>query len=131
MAIFGKDVPTPHRMALETRVPLVRLLEGAGGSVKSIESMGVSYVSEIVGWVDAVMCLWPVPGEPAIELVAPAARNRRRRLTRGLYPAIRLLPPSCPINRGISGVTAPHAAIKWRRIPIPRNTVATRRQDCA
>ena len=67
-------------MAHDTRVPLVRLLEGAGGSVKSIESMGVSYVSEIVGWDYAVKCLstvpvvaaalGPVAGLPAAEVPA-------------------------------------------------------------
>jgi acetyl-CoA carboxylase carboxyltransferase component len=79
-ASVGHKRPYADRMALETRVPLVRLLEGAGGSVKSIESMGVSYVSEIVGWDDAVKCLstvpvvaaalGPVAGLPAAEVPA-------------------------------------------------------------
>ena len=80
-ASVGHKRPYADRMAHEQRVPLVRLLEGAGGSVKSIESMGVSYVSEILGWDDAVRCLstvpvvaaalGPVAGLPAAE--APAS----------------------------------------------------------
>jgi acetyl-CoA carboxylase carboxyltransferase component len=79
-ASVGQKRPYADRMALEQRVPLVRLLEGAGGSVKSIESMGVSYVSDIVGWDDAVRCLstvpvvsaalGPVAGLPAAEVPA-------------------------------------------------------------
>ena len=79
-ASVGHKRPYADRMALETRVPLIRLLEGAGGSVKSIESMGVSYVSDIVGWDDAVKCLstvpvvaaalGPVAGLPAAEVPA-------------------------------------------------------------
>ncbi len=49
------------RMALDMRVPIVRLLEGAGGSVKSIENLGFSYVSEIIGWDDAIKLLSTVP----------------------------------------------------------------------
>ena len=79
-AWVGHKRPYADRMAHEQRVPLVRLLEGAGGSVKSIESMGVSYVSEILGWDDAVRCLstvpvvaaalGPVAGLPAAEVPA-------------------------------------------------------------
>ena len=79
-ASVGHKRPYADRMAHDMRVPLVRLLEGAGGSVKSIESMGVSYVSEIVGWDYAVKCLstvpvvaaalGPVAGLPAAEVPA-------------------------------------------------------------
>lgn len=79
-ASVGQKRPYADRMALHQRVPLIRLIEGAGGSVKSIESMGVSYVSEIVGWEDAVACLsavpvvaaalGPVAGLPAAEVPA-------------------------------------------------------------
>ena len=79
-ASVGAKRPYADRMAHDQRVPLVRLLEGAGGSVKSIESMGVSYVSEIVGWDYAVKCLstvpvvaaalGPVAGLPAAEVPA-------------------------------------------------------------
>jgi acetyl-CoA carboxylase carboxyltransferase component len=68
------------RMANELRVPLVRLIEGAGGSVKSIENLGFSYVSEINGWAYAVRnlstvpvvsaALGPVAGLPAAEMPA-------------------------------------------------------------
>ena len=80
-ASVGAKRPYADRMAHDMRVPLVRLLEGAGGSVKSIESMGVSYVSEIVGWEYAVKnlstvpvvaaALGPLAGLPAAE--APAS----------------------------------------------------------
>jgi acetyl-CoA carboxylase carboxyltransferase component len=66
------------RMAHDLRVPLVRLIEGAGGSVKSIEKLGVSYVSEIIGWEYAIAnlstvpvvsaALGPVAGLPAAEV---------------------------------------------------------------
>ncbi|MCU1504557.1 MAG: biotin dependent acyl-CoA carboxylase [Ilumatobacteraceae bacterium] len=80
-ASVGAKRPYADRMAHDLRVPLVRLLEGAGGSVKSIESLGVSYVSEIVGWDWAVKnlstipvvaaALGPLAGLPAAE--APAS----------------------------------------------------------
>lgn len=79
-ASVGQKRPYADRMALDQRVPLIRLIEGAGGSVKSIESLGVSYVSEIVGWDEAVRCLstvpvvaaalGPVAGLPAAEVPA-------------------------------------------------------------
>ncbi len=79
-ASVGAKRPYADRMAHDQRVPLVRLLEGAGGSVKSIESLGHSYVSEIVGWDYAVRnlstvpvvaaALGPVAGLPAAEVPA-------------------------------------------------------------
>lgn len=79
-ASVGAKRPYADRMAHEQRMPLVRLLEGAGGSVKSIEDTGYSYVSEIVGWEYAVRnlslvpvvsaALGPVAGLPAAEVPA-------------------------------------------------------------
>lgn len=79
-ASVGAKRPYADQMAYEQRVPLVRLLEGAGGSVRSIESLGHSYVSEIVGWDYAVKslstvpvvaaALGPVAGLPAAEVPA-------------------------------------------------------------
>jgi acetyl-CoA carboxylase carboxyltransferase component len=80
-ASVGAKRPYADRMAHDLRVPIVRLLEGAGGSVKSIENLGVSYVSEIIGWDYAVKnlstvpvvaaALGPLAGLPAAE--APAS----------------------------------------------------------
>ncbi|MFV0525546.1 MAG: acyl-CoA carboxylase subunit beta [Acidimicrobiales bacterium] len=76
----GAKRPYADRMANELRVPIVRLLEGAGGSVRSIESRGYSYISEIDGWDYAVRnlstvpvvaaALGPVAGLPAAEVPA-------------------------------------------------------------
>lgn len=79
-ASIGAKRPYADRMAYELRVPMIKLLEGAGGSVKSYESMGHTYVSEIEGWAYAVKnlslvpvvaaALGPVAGLPAAEVPA-------------------------------------------------------------
>ncbi len=52
-----------ERMALELRIPLVRLVDGTGGggSVKTIETIGRTYVPAVPGWEYAVMNLATVP----------------------------------------------------------------------
>jgi acetyl-CoA carboxylase carboxyltransferase component len=79
-ASVGEKRPYSERMAHDLRIPLVRLVEGAGGSVKSIENMGVSYVPNISGWEWSVRnlsrvpvvaaALGPVAGLPAAEVSA-------------------------------------------------------------
>lgn len=70
-ASVGAKRPYADRMAFETRVPLIRLLEGGGGSVRNLESLGASYVSEIDGWDYAVKNLSAVPVVAAV--VGPVA----------------------------------------------------------
>ncbi len=52
-----------EKMALQLRIPLVRLVDGTGGggSVKTIEVIGRAYVPEVHGWEYAVMNLATVP----------------------------------------------------------------------
>ena len=52
-----------ERMAFEWRMPIVRLIDGTGGggSVKSIESEGRTYVPAVQGWHQMVMNLGAVP----------------------------------------------------------------------
>lgn len=52
-----------ERMALELRIPLVRLVDGTGGggSVKTNETIGRTYVPAVPGWEYAVMNLATVP----------------------------------------------------------------------
>jgi acetyl-CoA carboxylase carboxyltransferase component len=52
-----------ERMAHELRIPLVRLVDGTGGggSVKTIETMGRTYVPAVPGWEFAVMNMATVP----------------------------------------------------------------------
>ena len=52
-----------ERMALELRIPLVRLVDGTGGggSVKTIETIGRTYVPAVPGWEYAVMNMATVP----------------------------------------------------------------------
>jgi acetyl-CoA carboxylase carboxyltransferase component len=52
-----------ERMAHELRLPLVRLVDGTGGggSVKTIETIGRTYVPEVPGWEFAIMNMATVP----------------------------------------------------------------------
>ena len=61
-AIWEKMV-WAERAALEGRTPLVRLVDGTGGggSVRSLESMGFTYVPIIPGWEAAVESMASVP----------------------------------------------------------------------
>jgi acetyl-CoA carboxylase carboxyltransferase component len=61
-AIWQKMVYA-ERMASELRLPLVRLVDGTGGggSVKSLETMGFTYVPFIPGWEVAAANLSEVP----------------------------------------------------------------------
>lgn len=80
-AIHGKQVYA-ERMANELRLPLVRLVDGTGGggSVRSYEQMGRTYVPANPGWdlvVDnlgkvpvAAACLGPVAGLGAARVVS-------------------------------------------------------------
>src|SRR5215216_6562061 len=61
-AIWQKMVYA-ERMAHELRLPLVRLVDGTGGggSVKTLETMGFTYVPPLPGWSVAVEILSRVP----------------------------------------------------------------------
>src|SRR5437588_12069735 len=61
-SIHGKQVYA-ERMANELRMPIVRLVDGTGGggSVKSLETMGRSYVPHNPGWEWVVANLGAVP----------------------------------------------------------------------
>ena len=52
-----------ERMAWELRLPLVRLVDGTGGggSVKTIETIGRTYVPAVPGWEFAIMNMATVP----------------------------------------------------------------------
>lgn len=79
-SIFAKQVMT-EQMASELRIPLVRLVDGTGGggSVKSLDTMGRTYVPFNPGWewvVDNLatvpvvgLCLGPVAGLGAARVV--------------------------------------------------------------
>ena len=84
-AIWQKMVYA-ERLAHELRMPLVRLVDGTGGggSVKSLETMGFTYVPFIPGWELAVgtsrafpvvaAALGPVAGLGAARVVARTSR---------------------------------------------------------
>ena len=61
-SIWDKMVAA-EQMACELRLPLVRLVDGTGGggSVKTIETEGRTYVSQAIGWEHAVANLATVP----------------------------------------------------------------------
>lgn len=59
-AVVGK-MELPEQLAGEYRVPLVRLVEGGGGSVRSIEALGRTYVPANPGWAHVVENLATVP----------------------------------------------------------------------
>ena len=75
-AIWQKMVYA-ERMASELRLPLVRLVDGTGGggSVKSLETMGFTYVPFIPGWEVAAANLSEVPVVAAA--LGPGGRARR------------------------------------------------------
>ncbi|MFQ5457317.1 MAG: acyl-CoA carboxylase subunit beta, partial [Myxococcota bacterium] len=61
-AIYRKQVYA-EQMARELRIPMVRLVDGSGGggSVKSYQDMGRTYVPPLFGWEHAVRMLSEVP----------------------------------------------------------------------
>jgi acetyl-CoA carboxylase carboxyltransferase component len=52
-----------ERMAFEMRMPLIRLIDGTGGggSVKTLEMVGRTYVPEVRGWQHAIANMGTVP----------------------------------------------------------------------
>lgn len=69
-----------ERMAHDQKVPLVRLVEGVGASVRGVKTLGATYVPTVPGWEYSVANLSRVPvvsaalgalaGLPAIEVTA-------------------------------------------------------------
>ena len=72
--------PYAERMAHDLKVPLIRLVEGVGASVRGVKSLGATYVPTVPGWEYSVANLSRVPvvsaalgslaGLPAIEVTA-------------------------------------------------------------
>ena len=72
--------PYAERMAHDLKVPLVRLVEGVGASVRGVKTQGVTHVPNVAGWEYSVANLSRVPvvsaafgslaGLPAIEVTA-------------------------------------------------------------
>lgn len=72
--------PYAERMAHDLKIPLVRLVEGVGASVRGVKTMGATYVPTVPGWEWSVANLSRVPvvsaalgalaGLPAIEITA-------------------------------------------------------------
>ncbi|MFN0091247.1 MAG: acyl-CoA carboxylase subunit beta [Acidimicrobiales bacterium] len=72
--------PYAERMAHDLKIPLIRLVEGVGASVRGVKSVGATYVPTVPGWEYSVANLSRVPvvsaalgslaGLPAIEITA-------------------------------------------------------------
>ncbi len=62
-AALHRKLLEAERLASEYRMPLIRMIEGTGGggSVKSLESMGHTYIPEIPGWDVMVANMAEVP----------------------------------------------------------------------
>ncbi|MFN7175266.1 MAG: acyl-CoA carboxylase subunit beta [Thermaurantiacus sp.] len=62
-AALHRKLVEAERLALEYRLPLIRMIEGTGGggSVKTLETMGHTYVPELPGWEVMVANLASVP----------------------------------------------------------------------
>ncbi len=62
-AALHRKLLEAERLAFEYRMPLIRMIEGTGGggSVKSLEDMGHTYIPEIPGWEVMVANLSRVP----------------------------------------------------------------------
>ena len=57
----GRKSNAAERMALAMRVPLIRLIDGFGGSVRTLESIGRTYVPDNPGWEHILANLAAVP----------------------------------------------------------------------
>lgn len=59
----GYKMPYAERLARELRLPMIRLVDGTGGggSVKTIETTGYTYVPPLPGWDTSVALLSEVP----------------------------------------------------------------------
>ena len=57
----GRKSNAAERMALAMRVPIIRLIDGFGGSVKTLESIGRTYVPDNPGWEHILANLATVP----------------------------------------------------------------------
>jgi len=72
--------PAAEQMAHDLKVPLIRLVEGVGASVRGVKHLGATYVPTVPGWEYSVANLSRVPvmsaalgslaGLPAIEVTA-------------------------------------------------------------
>ena len=60
-ASISEKTVQAERMAHELRLPLVRLIDGTGGSVRTIETIGRTYVPACPGWDSIVKNLETVP----------------------------------------------------------------------
>jgi len=83
-SIFQKQLAA-EQMARELRLPLIRLIEGTGGggSVKSLEDMGYTYVPFLPGWDHVIANLNTVP---VVSLgLGPVAGLGAARLTTSHY----------------------------------------------
>ncbi len=62
-ASLHRKLVDAERMAAEWRMPMIRMIEGTGGggSVRTLETMGYTYVPEIPGWEVMVSNLGQVP----------------------------------------------------------------------
>lgn len=57
----GRKSIIAERLALDMRVPLVRLIDGFGGSVRTLETIGRTYIPDNPGWENIVQNLGQVP----------------------------------------------------------------------
>lgn len=60
-AMISEKTVQAERMAHELRLPLIRLIDGTGGSVRTIESIGRTYVPACPGWGSIIKNLETVP----------------------------------------------------------------------
>lgn len=60
-AMISEKTVQAERMAHELRLPLIRLIDGTGGSVRTIESIGRTYVPACPGWDSVIKNLETVP----------------------------------------------------------------------
>lgn len=60
-AMISEKTVQAERMAHELRLPLIRLIDGTGGSVRTVESIGRTYVPACPGWDSIIKNLETVP----------------------------------------------------------------------
>ena len=92
---IGRKMEQAEKMAHELRLPIIRMIDGTGGggSVKTLEQIGATYIPAVPGWGDVVTNLDTVPvvalavGRiPGAADAVAAARQRRARIEAARVP---------------------------------------------
>ena len=102
---IASQIRAGEKMAHEMRLPLIRMIDGTGGggSVKSLEDMGFTYVPVTPGWEDIVTNLETVP----VVALALGPDSRHGRRAHGCEPLFDHGQRPVPVVRRRTGSRSP------------------------